>query len=438
MQLLPMIPGRRPSPNAIASKGPAIRPRIGWLDGLRGVAALQVVLLHYASAFLPAIGLLYRPFIHFNWELYFIGTPLFLPFDGYLAVNIFFVLSGVALTHSFSANPFALLRGLVRRAIRLGLPMAAALLFGAILLQWLPNAHLEAADRSGSQLWLGVSAPTSVSVKEIVHQITFEGMFTGYSGNSFLPARLNSWIKPVTSFESFDGPLWTLHIEFCGSLLLLILVALRALAGRWIHLIVCAAFCYYFVATSLFLFVVGHLVTPWLGRASGRGWQIIAGGVLLLAGIKLSYQEEMPHLMVIVLSLLPSPPLGPGLKLVGLQQVLSAILIFAGVALLPLVQRGLETRVMRWPGKISFSLYLTHFPILCTIMSAAFFLLTSRVSYGIAVAAVVIVGIPISLAVASAFEHWVDGPAIQLSRWAGRSGASERVQSPDVAAEESG
>ena len=422
----------------VASTGLSSQPRIGWLDGLRGVAAVQVVLLHYASAFLPAIGLLYRPFLHFDWELQFVWTPLFLPFDGYLAVNIFFVLSGVALTHSFSASPFALLRGLVRRAIRLGLPMAAALLFGALLLLRFPNAHLAAAVRSGSQLWLGVSAPTSVSVKEVIHQVVFEGMFTGYSGNSFLPVKLDTWIKPVSSFESFNGPLWTLHIEFCGSLLVLILVALRALVWRWMHLVICVAFCYYFVATSLFLFVVGHLVTPWLGRASGRGWQMVTGGALMLAGAELSYQEELPHLITVLFSGLPPPPLGQGLKLFGFQQALSAILIFAGVALLPIFQRGLETRAVRWLGKISFSLYLTHFPILCTIICALFVFLTSRISYGMTVTAVVIVGITVSLAVASAFEHWIDGPAIKLSRWLGRLGSGEREQSPDVVAEENG
>ena len=66
--------------------------RIGWMDGLRGVASVQVVLLHYVTAFLPAIGMFQPRLAHYRWELRFIQTPLFYPFDGYSAVSVFFVL----------------------------------------------------------------------------------------------------------------------------------------------------------------------------------------------------------------------------------------------------------------------------------------------------------------------------------------------------------
>ena len=42
--------------------------RVGWLDGMRGIAAVQVVLLHYATAFLPGLGLHDRAMMHHRWE----------------------------------------------------------------------------------------------------------------------------------------------------------------------------------------------------------------------------------------------------------------------------------------------------------------------------------------------------------------------------------
>ena len=75
--------------------------RIGWLDGLRGFAAMQVVFLHHAQAFLPGLGFRDASLVHYAWERVIMNTPLYSLFDGHFAVCIFFVLSGVALTQSF-------------------------------------------------------------------------------------------------------------------------------------------------------------------------------------------------------------------------------------------------------------------------------------------------------------------------------------------------
>jgi peptidoglycan/LPS O-acetylase OafA/YrhL len=69
-------------------------PRVAWLDGLRSLAAMQVVLLHYACAFLPGLGFGNPRFIHFNWQLRIIDTPLGFLFDGTTAVYLFFLNAG--------------------------------------------------------------------------------------------------------------------------------------------------------------------------------------------------------------------------------------------------------------------------------------------------------------------------------------------------------
>src|ERR1700720_805693 len=77
-------------------------PRIAYLESIRGLAALQVLLLHFLSAFAPNLvfsppaGAIVAPTIHLS--------PLYFLYDGYSAVYIFFALSGYVLTRSFERN----------------------------------------------------------------------------------------------------------------------------------------------------------------------------------------------------------------------------------------------------------------------------------------------------------------------------------------------
>jgi peptidoglycan/LPS O-acetylase OafA/YrhL len=161
-------------------------PRVAWLDGLRGIAAMQVVLLHYVCAFLPAVGSTYPLAIHDFWWRGLVSIPFVFLYDGSSAVYLFFIMSGVALTYAFSAHPFAFLPTMIRRLIRLGVPMAGAILLAAALFALLPDAHIAAARRTGSAWMLGIG-PREISVASIVHQIVFEGLLTGFSGASQLP-----------------------------------------------------------------------------------------------------------------------------------------------------------------------------------------------------------------------------------------------------------
>ena len=90
-----------------------MRPgRVNYLEGLRGIAAMQVVLLHFVTGFLPDTA-------DHAWP------PLHILFDGHTAVYVFFLISGAVLTPSF-ARPGNVAGKVAKRVVRLGIPVAAA------------------------------------------------------------------------------------------------------------------------------------------------------------------------------------------------------------------------------------------------------------------------------------------------------------------------
>ena len=88
-------------------------------------------------------------------------------------------MSGVALTYAFSARPYDILPAIMRRLIRLGVPIpAASILLAAALFSLLPDAQ-EGTLQQTHSVWFGQTAPRDVSPMAITHQIAFEGLLQG-------------------------------------------------------------------------------------------------------------------------------------------------------------------------------------------------------------------------------------------------------------------
>ena len=97
------------------------------------------------------------------------------------------------------------------------------------------------------------------------------------------------------------------------------------------------------------------------------------------------------------------------------NKLISAILIYFAIVFLPALQAILSMRLPAWLGKISFSAYLIHWPIMMSFGSIAFVTASPLVNRG-AAAIALIVGIAITAVVSVLFERLVDRPSVTLSR----------------------
>ncbi len=385
----------------------AVQKRLVYFDGLRGAAALGVVLAHLFQHFYTPI---YAPKDEDPVSRFFGSTPLSAFYNGTYSVWIFFVLSGLVLSASVDREHFPLAATVLRRYVRLTLPILAV----TFLILLVAHAGLMTTD------WVTDSAPLAAGL--------YPADFAPSIGHWLYDALVGVYL---TGQSDFENVLWTMRLEILGSVY--VFLVWYFLRNRRLRMIVCAIS---FLALneipnrSLFqgvqLFPVGILIYDLAksGIKGTKGWLFPTwlGIVTLLAGIEFGAWRL-------------KEPMFPGanafadglhaiLPFINLNraesQQIGAVLVVAAVAMTPILQRVFSTAPFRFLGAVSFPLYLSHIPVLATAGCAIF--AAGYAAWGLEVAA--LIAIPatalVALAVAGVLTIAVEQPSIRLSHAAGR------------------
>jgi peptidoglycan/LPS O-acetylase OafA/YrhL len=307
--------------------------RVRYLDGLRGVACLQVVLLHVLSAYFPdfiqdapgSFGNAVR------------NSPLFVLYNGWLAVFVFFILSGYVLTAAYGgAGETA--RRIEARVVRLWIPATS---FGAVaVLMYFAfyPAKGQLAELNGSE-FLKACWNASTDLSGMLRDVFVFPIFTGYR-NGLVPKMIPAAASAFVDTErAFNAPVWTLNIEMIGSLLVMWLAFCRRRHGAgWVVSIVVGSL----ASPTLACFVAGHLAA--VASLADRGvlprrFAAVMNFVLFAAGVYLSGDA------------------GNAARL-----FLGALLIFVAVVQSRLVRGILASDVCMAIGRRSVTIYLLHWP----------------------------------------------------------------------------
>jgi peptidoglycan/LPS O-acetylase OafA/YrhL len=379
--------------------------RSTYLDVIRGLACLQVLMLHLAEGFFPAFAT--DKIKDHNLGGLIHSSPLYLIYDGYTGVFIFFLLSGYVLTPSFSKD-YQPHRQLLARFGRLLIPAFAACLLSFMLKILVSDLKptMAAAEISGS-IFLKDWWRPELTLANLFHDSFINAVFMGYAETSALFP--DHYLHSIDT--SFVAPLWTLSVEMHGSILLLVLISLRK-RHDWLYWAALAVAVVLFIRTYYILFVIGHWLNLHTQNAQHRENRSSAI-LFILAGIILCVTGETKTLAVF--EQVCHAHLSLSLDLSGhIQKMIGAVLMFYGLLHHEGLKRVLNTPVLEQLGLYSFSIYLVHFPILCGI-GASMVVLTAPL-YGGPIALVLgaLMTLATTFAIAPRFHH-IDRVAMRVS-----------------------
>jgi len=372
--------------------------KIIYLNGLRGLAAFIVVIHHFILAFYPALffGSDIQTHLKPGVEAFLSGSAFNLFYSGNFAVCIFFVLSGFVLSHKFLLKKdYAILtEGATKRYVRLVIPVAVSILLAYILMKFNLFYNTQAAKVSGSD-WFGEFWTFTPNLMDALNQIFIGTFFT----NDF----------------AYNPVLWTISIEFFGSLLIFSFLALFGnMRNRYIVYIIGIIF---FFQTYYLAFILGILLSDLMANKNlfikkfGKSKLILLG--LLLLGLFLgSYPSgrgsEGTVYNYINIRYFPEFDV--------LCHVIGAFIVILVLLNSKKMQKILSFKYFLFLGEISFTMYLLHFIIIGSLSSFIFIKLESHMPYADAFLFTFFLSVAFIITASYLMYLYVDKKAIYLSK----------------------
>lgn len=353
--------------------------RLTALDGLRGVAAV-VVLVHHSLLLVPALAApYYGVATSAGWPTLAISTPLHLLWAGTEAVFLFFVLSGLVLGLSTHSRNFSWESYFPSRIVRLYLPVIAAVLLAWATILVFPRDPVE-----GASAWLMHRPAGYTPTTAVLDMVLIGGVSATVS------------------------PLWSLQWEVLFSLLLPVYVVVGRRVNPW--LLGAASITLSAVGSMVGVKALMYLPMFGIGMALAEAWNRIGGvvtrrstakwHVAWAAAVAAAALATVSYwFLVLVMPVNVARPVSLPIALAGIT-----VIVVAAGWWSPL--RGLlSTRVLQWLGLVSFSLYLVHEPIVIAAAHA-----TGSAAWGIVIA------VPTAFLVAWLFHRAIERPAHRLAR----------------------
>lgn len=368
-----------------------VHGRLSYLDGARGLASFCVLIHHFFMLVYPTF--LYQG-LDLNTQSQLVvlmaHTPLGIWCDGNFAVTFFFVLSGFVLFYSYEeyklSTLITLIKACLRRYIRLTLPIIAVC-FATFVLLKLNLVYSFQADSLNKEKWIGKFLLTNYSWYDVIIQAAYENYINFKNSKTFSPV------------------LWTIGVELKGSFIVFTLIYLKKyIKPNWLKILIFLVLFIYSMNTYYLCFFFGVAIAfikknkTILSHFKKFQWLYLLG-FIYLGGVR-----DLDHPLYAWFKMISTDKYGHLLTFKIIGSVCLMLLLITNSK----IQSVLQKNVFLYIGKLSYSLYLTHFLILITLGS--YLHLNTSIFVNFCMSTV------LAMLTAHLFNFLIDAPSIRISK----------------------
>lgn len=364
--------------------------KLGYLEGLRGICCMIVIIDHCVNAYYPSLQFTNESGVSGEIKRVIAQSPLNIIYSGLTPVYIFFILSGFVLSQKYflTNNVEFLVSGAIKRYFRLlGPVLFSLLLFWAVY-------HMLA--------FFNIANVEPFTIGRVLNSAFYNVFFVGS--------------------DIINGPLWTMKLELFGSFLVFTLLALtHGLHKKILLILVALAFSLVYepFRTSYFLFLFGVL-SCYFSTNSIKGGRNV-----------LNVQSKCILFMMLIVSLIfisfPAPrdnvDIGLWYRVIAFQEignlwqihnlwhVLGAALFFVVTFNSNILKFFFSSRICTFLGGVSFPAYLIHYLIITILLFVSIDVESQFVAFIIKTTMVFAITILLSIP----YEKYIDKPSLALS-----------------------
>ena len=375
----------------LTNNGGGVNAKILYLEGLRGLSMIIIILNHFAAAFYPTIIFGGKASPHIPLELIIYRTPLNIFFSGIFALSIFYLLSGYLLSYKYFRfhKEELLISSIVYRYLRLAIPTLVSILIAYTLLKFHLFYNISVSSITGSTMWFA----NFWNFDANIYKAVVEGIFM---------------ISVIIGNQTYNPVLWMMAYELAGSIL--VFFALEIFKHTKIRYPI-----YFFLLLITFAwkgylmgFIFGMLICN-LEYRSNLNVLIHEkknlGFVFLILAITLG-SFPIASTKNTLYDFIKIPMLGES-KSIILYQTMAACFLFLAIKNLKILRSLLEFSVLRFLGRISFSVFFLHLIIVGSFSSYLFKIFINYFSYNVSVLITFLTSIPVILVAAFFFNKHV-------------------------------